>query len=211
MPKLVGKILRVANNESDSNAILRAMTPEDEHLTEYQYLDPLAFAVELADPPVNLTAKDELYGPFPHPKEIDFLRRAWRSWAAKVIRAILNTIADQNPAIPDSNDPGPPGGVYSLLRATQALPAISMRTVSGRTVLEPAEPLNAFLNEVELVRIKRCAYEKCKKLFWAGRVDKPCCSRSCGNAYKQQRHRDRQRANRAYEEAKQLRRKHRSG
>jgi hypothetical protein len=46
------------------------------------------------------------------------------------------------------------------------------------------------LDNVELDRIKCCAYSKCGKIFWAGRVDKPCCSDACWNPFKQKRHRE---------------------
>ena len=60
-----------------------------------------------------------------------------------------------------------------------------------RAVFEPEEPLKRFLEEVELNRIKRCAYEKCRQIFWAGRTDRPCCSEPCRNSYRQKKHRDR--------------------
>lgn len=48
----------------------------------------------------------------------------------------------------------------------------------------------------DLDRVKRCAHEKCRKLFFAARMNRPCCSERCRNKYKQKRHREREKENR---------------
>ena len=128
---------------------------------------------------------------------------------ALCIRDLLSTIADQNP-------PTAPGiateRIYRLPYSVELLSTLSLRMArkndspgvvkerSRGAVIEPAEPLERFLYAVDLSRIKRCAYENCKRIFWAGRYDRPCCSDMCRNAYKQKKHRDRKRANRRYKE-----------
>lgn len=123
------------------------------------------------------------------------------------IRDLLHAIADQNPTSPPKNAPD---RVYSLPYSAGLLSTLTLRMVRNdnsegevkerprRAVLEPPEPLRLFLEEVELDRIKRCAYEKCGKIFWAGRVDRPCCSEVCRNAYRQRKHREKGKENRRY-------------
>jgi hypothetical protein len=71
---------------------------------------------------------------------------------------------------------------------------------STRAELRPTGLLRELLAEAELDRIKRCAYVKCGRFFWASRIDSPCCKESCRNAYKQKRHQERQ--NRQYRKFK---------
>lgn len=66
------------------------------------------------------------------------------------------------------------------------------------------------LENVELDRIKCCAYSQCGKIFWAGRVDKPCCSDACWNPFKQKRHREKQAKNRHTRKVRQFMRKERA-
>jgi hypothetical protein len=124
------------------------------------------------------------------------------------IRDLLSSIAEENETSPRENAAE---RIYRLpysvelvstlsLRMTQSDPRATAKEPSRRAVIEPPEPLARLLEEVELGRIKRCAYEKCRKIFWAGRLDRPCCSDSCRNAYKQKRHRDRDRENRPYKQ-----------
>ncbi len=125
------------------------------------------------------------------------------------IRDLLNAVADQNPTSPHENATD---RIYRLPYSVDFLSMLSLRMArqddaegavkkrSRGAVIEPPEPLKRFLDEVELGRIKRCAYEKCAKIFWASRIDKPCCSDTCRNAYKQQKHRDRERENQPYKE-----------
>ena len=53
------------------------------------------------------------------------------------------------------------------------------------------EPIETFLTKAELDRIGQCLYQGCTKFFWAGRLDKPCCSKRCDNAYRQHKFRNR--------------------
>src|SRR5262249_24911680 len=39
--------------------------------------------------------------------------------------------------------------------------------------------LSRALSDVEASRIRRC--QNCGKIYWAGRIDQPCCSKSCAN------------------------------
>jgi hypothetical protein len=68
--------------------------------------------------------------------------------------------------------------------------------------------LGVALSESGFDRIKRCAYQKCRRFFWAGRLDKPCCEESCRRAHKQQRHREQQRRNQAYKKFQTRRKVH---
>jgi hypothetical protein len=123
------------------------------------------------------------------------------------IRDLLDTIAEQNATSPATNHFD---RIYKLPYSVELLSTLSLRMARNdisesvvkerprRAVLEPAEPLKRFLEEVELDRIKRCAYEKCRKIFWAGRIDRPCCSEICRNSYRQKKHRERKKENRRY-------------
>lgn len=129
-------------------------------------------------------------------------------------RDLLGTIADQNPTSPPNRAPD---RIYRLPSSSELVSVLSLRMtprdnadLSGgqmRAVLEASAPLKSFLEEVELDRIKRCAHEKCGKIFWAGRVDRPCCSDACRNAYKQKTHRERKKQNRPYKKRMQLRKR----
>jgi hypothetical protein len=127
------------------------------------------------------------------------------------IRDLLIHIADENSsAIPRRPDLAYslPWTIWILLSLTVVQRPRSKRSIrpgrdteighAGVAVIEPQEPFRQFLKEVELDRIKRCAYEKCRRIFWAGRADRPCCSESCRNAHKQKKHREREKQNRPY-------------
>jgi hypothetical protein len=45
------------------------------------------------------------------------------------------------------------------------------------------------LEGVDVYRIRKC--EICKKVFWAGRLDKKCCSKKCNNVFNVRRSRER--------------------
>jgi hypothetical protein len=123
------------------------------------------------------------------------------------IRDLLDAIASQNST---DQHPGARTRIYSLPQSGDLLSRLALRMVENsneecRTkrremtaAIVPSEPLRQFLEEVELDRIKRCGHEKCGNLFWAGRVDKPCCSETCRNAYKQKKHRESAKANLPY-------------
>lgn len=124
----------------------------------------------------------------------------WRRETAETIKATLGSIAEQNSS-------GENASTYALQDCPEFLSRVSLRMVNGRAVVEPLQPLKQFLDEVELSRIKRCSYEKCGKLFWAGRLTRPCCSDACGNAYRQKKHRDQERENRPYKKRMKLRKR----
>ncbi len=123
------------------------------------------------------------------------------------IRDLLHAIAAQNPPNPPANAHD---RIYHLPYSIELVSTLSLRMAKSNesesavkrrprcAVLEPPEPLKKFLEEVELDRIKRCAYKECRRIFWAGRIDRPCCSEVCRNAYRQQKHRDDKKKNRPY-------------
>jgi hypothetical protein len=131
----------------------------------------------------------------------------WRYNLARTFRDLLSAIASQNPMSPFKTASD---RIYKLPHSATLLSTLSLRmvrTTDSRpaatkrlkcAVIEPPEHLREFLEHVELERIKRCAYEKCSKIFWAGRIDTPCCSEPCRNAYRQKKHRDKKRENRPY-------------
>ncbi len=125
----------------------------------------------------------------------DYQERVERYNTATGMRDLLGAIADQNAF-------GTTARTYRLPYSISLLSAFSL--VQGGVVLEPPAPLKPFLEEVELERIKRCA--KCRKIFWAGRLNKPCCSPACRNAYKQKKHREREKENRLYKKRRAARR-----
>jgi hypothetical protein len=126
------------------------------------------------------------------------------------IRDFLSRIADENSrALGETSAPVyslPSTTLFSLSLTVAQRPKSKRRTRRGDieighaagAVIEPQKPFRQFLTEVELDRIKRCAHESCMRIFWASRTDRPCCSESCRNAYKQKKHRDREKLNRPY-------------
>jgi hypothetical protein len=51
----------------------------------------------------------------------------------------------------------------------------------GRIRLMPSSFLKA-LEGVEADRIRECKSPNCGRIYWAGRVDQPCCGKTCANA-----------------------------
>ncbi len=111
---------------------------------------------------------------------------------ATALRALLTSIAEQN------ETRGKGHGDDIVLWLPVAISILTSLTISGKQCrIEPEEGLfKEILDEGQLGRIKRCAYEKCQRFFWAARVDRPCCQESCRNAYRQKRHREREKQNR---------------
>lgn len=56
------------------------------------------------------------------------------------------------------------------------------------------------LDGLEAQRIRECENSKCLRIYWAGRLDQPCCSRKCANARRvkkwRERYQDRYKQNR---------------
>lgn len=198
-PEIVRHFIRIANREPGSDSILPATLAQ---AAEWLSLMAVPPAIQ-QDEPEDDWWRDIFSGSLlpagrGEPKRAELLRfrRRWRAAQATTIRFILTNVADQNAA------------GYSLERvyrffSPQMLSLFSLRMVKSdngamRAVVEPLEPLKLFLEKVDLNRIKRCAYEKCRKIFWAGRIDRPCCSELCRNAYRQKRHREREKQNRPY-------------
>ncbi len=50
-------------------------------------------------------------------------------------------------------------------------------------------PLLEALNGIEAARIRECPI--CRKIFWAGRIDRPCCSSKCAGTLRGRRWRER--------------------
>jgi hypothetical protein len=134
-----------------------------------------------------------------------------RQVEALAIRDFLNQIANQN-AVQSEADPdrvyrlsgSPISAVTLRMVKTTGLMPDTLQKPGGkpvrlrRVVFEPQGLFKDFLDVVELDRIKKCLHEKCGKIFWASRIDRPCCSESCRAAYKQKRHREREKQNRPY-------------
>lgn len=115
---------------------------------------------------------------------------------AIALRELFSAIAEQNAARQkqDRNEI-----VLALPPSIDLLRSMKLRVSVDRKQarLESEGLLKALVEEGELGRIRRCAYEKCQRFFLAGRVDTPCCQKSCRNAHKQKRHREREKQNRA--------------
>jgi hypothetical protein len=72
----------------------------------------------------------------------------------------------------------------------QAMEGISVLAIddSGNVRLEPGRLLR-IVNGVEAKRIRQCS--ECKRIFWAGRIDKPACSKKCLQRRRARRWRER--------------------
>jgi hypothetical protein len=87
--------------------------------------------------------------------------------------------------------------VLEILRATARLPKGKAATIEAPSYIrlsgillrvdpdgispEFADSLDA-LRRVETDRIRECQNLACRRLYWAGRTDQPCCSKRCANA-----------------------------
>jgi hypothetical protein len=114
---------------------------------------------------------------------------------ALALRALLSSIAEQNEAL----DKGHKADiVLSFPDSTDLLRSMALRISRSRRParLEPKGLFKTILDEGALDRIKRCAYEKCNRFFWATRMDRSCCQESCANAHRQKLHRERVKHNR---------------
>lgn len=107
-------------------------------------------------------------------------------------RELLDSIAAHN-----WRDEGKGGAIFNFPDSNALLRSLelTMDHQTKRGQIRAKGLLSVFLKDAELDRIKRCAYEKCARLFWASRIDRPCCQESCRNRYKQKRHREREREN----------------
>jgi hypothetical protein len=97
----------------------------------------------------------------------------------KKIRMVLYTIARHEAARPlcPANQPGP---------HLEGL--ISTRTDAKGILRVVHDPLLQALEGVEAKRIREC--KRCGKIYWAGRVDMPGCSKECTHALRQKRYRE---------------------
>ena len=103
------------------------------------------------------------------------------------------------------------GERYYLIKAAhEALRAIARRELSdfvlthseslislrideeGLIKLIPS-PLSAAVDGVEAQRIRECENPKCLRIYWAGRLDQPCCSKECANVRRVKKWRERYR------------------
>ena len=109
---------------------------------------------------------------------------------------LLNRVADFNHGRTKSGDLDE--GI-DLPESMALLSTIKLRLRGSRRssgALEGSGLLQMLLGCGDLDRVKRCEREKCGKLFFAGRISNWCCSEPCRNAYKQMRHREREKQNR---------------
>jgi predicted RNA-binding Zn ribbon-like protein len=123
--------------------------------------------------------------------------------AAPALRKLLESIADQNRKRAEAVKPvfddlffELPAEAHNLLDSL----ALRMSNANKHATIEATGLLKTLIEEAELDRIKSCAFETCGKLFWAGRIDRPCCSEPCRNAYRQKRHRLKKKQNEEYRE-----------
>lgn len=71
------------------------------------------------------------------------------------------------------------GSVFPLRMDTITL----LSSVSGKIQVQ-VDPLVELLEGVETARIRECM--RCRRIYWAGRLDMRACSSSCANALRQQ-------------------------
>ena len=70
--------------------------------------------------------------------------------------------------------------------------SLTLETDESGCIHYSSSPLLEALNGVEAGRIREC--QICRKIFWAGRIDKLCCSKGCGKALRNRRWRNKYKA-----------------
>jgi hypothetical protein len=94
----------------------------------------------------------------------------------KEIRSLLYTIARWPKDQPFELALGIPGEIEKPISVSA--------DDTGKFRLEP-HPLLQAISDVESGRIRECPI--CGHIFWAGRIDQPCCSQKCSGALRSQR------------------------
>jgi hypothetical protein len=120
---------------------------------------------------------------------------------APAMRRLLDSIADQNRKRCEETKPALGDLLFELPpEAGNLLGSLCLRMENSNKLatIEATGLLKTLIEQAELDRIKSCAHERCGKLFWASRTDRPCCSEPCRNAYKQKRHRLKKKQNGQY-------------
>jgi hypothetical protein len=102
-----------------------------------------------------------------------------RCRSLKIVRSVLYTIARSQGS---NHVAGVPVGAH-----LENL--VSVRPDAGGNLRILHDPLLQALQGVEASRIRECPI--CGRIFWAGRVDRPCCGKRCAGVRRTRRWRDR--------------------
>ena len=78
----------------------------------------------------------------------------------------------------------------STIKLTYPAGLIGLRVNEKREIDLAPSPVYEALQGVEADRIRECRNSACRRIFWAGRLDQPCCSKKCANARRVQKWRD---------------------
>ena len=77
------------------------------------------------------------------------------------------------------------------IRLNDSAGLITLRVNEKGEIEFELSPVFEALQGVEAARIRECQKRNCRRIFWAGRLDQPCCSTKCANARRVQNWRDR--------------------
>jgi hypothetical protein len=114
------------------------------------------------------------------PKNMPCLPHA-RCDSLKIVRSVLYTIARSHAKneVPVSVRIGTPTYLDNL---------VTLRKDAEGILRIQLDPLLPALEGVEAMRIRECGV--CGKIFWAGRIDKWCCTTECAHVLRQRRYRE---------------------
>jgi predicted RNA-binding Zn ribbon-like protein len=116
---------------------------------------------------------------------------------AIALRDLLNSLAAKNQGRTKTEEVDILIDLPESVQLVRSL-KLRLRGSPGRAALEPRGLLGELFQSPDLDRIKRCSRDGCNRLFFAGRMNRPCCRERCRNAYKQKQHREREKGNRLY-------------
>jgi hypothetical protein len=69
------------------------------------------------------------------------------------------------------------------------IPFLGWKTDKQGRITMTKGDISKAIEGVEAARIRLCPI--CDRIFWAGRIDQPCCRKTCANALRVRRHRER--------------------
>lgn len=61
------------------------------------------------------------------------------------------------------------------------LGSVRFKVDENGTINSELDEFSKAINEVDIRRVRECLNVKCLRIFWAGRIDKFCCSSECNN------------------------------
>jgi hypothetical protein len=72
-------------------------------------------------------------------------------------------------------------GIWLNLTDIVPLASVYMRINEVGEIEFEKSPIMEVFNSVDADRIRECGNPKCKRIYWAGRIDQRCCCKKCAN------------------------------